>query len=84
MQQTGKKQGQNCFQIHLWHHSGGVRRHTAGFYEIDKAFSPCVTLPPGVSGHFPKVSFALLLTHLCQIRGYLPPTTQISQQGPET
>lgn len=40
------------------------RCHTAGFYEIDKAFSRCVILPPGVWEHFPKVTFALPLTHL--------------------
>lgn len=69
-------QSLHSVQIHLWYHSGGVRRHTASFYEIDKAFSRCVILPPGVSEHFPKVTFALLFAHLCQTGGYLPPTTE--------
>lgn len=48
-------------------------RHAAGFHEIDKAFSRCVILPPGVWEHFPKVTFAILFTHLFPGGVSLPP-----------
>lgn len=61
------RQSLHSVEIHLWHHSGGVGRNAGGFYEIGKAFTWCVILPPGVSEHFPKVTFALLFTHPCQV-----------------
>lgn len=45
--------------------------------EIDKAFSQCVILPPGVREHFPKVTFAPVHT----LGGYLPPSAQLRSVG---